>query len=234
VTREHVGWDGLTDRERGQPEPPRRRDRPAPVRADLAPVQQPTPPPHTETGEQRAAKQRRPLPTRIMQALSLPKSPDNGIFVSYRRTQSAWAAGRLSDRLVDRFGKRRVFTDVDSIEPGLDFTLKIRNAVATCAVLLVVIGPQWLDALDEAGRRRLEDPEDWVRVEVEEGLRGHARVIPVLVEGALMPRRNQLPDAIKELADRQSVPLRHESFKSDVDELLRTIAKAVTRYGRLR
>lgn len=106
-----------------------------------------------------------------------------GIFVSYRRQETSHLAGRLYDRLADRFGENQVFIDVDTIEPGVDFTEEIFRAVASCIVLLAVIGPAWLTATDERGRRRLDDPDDIVRLEVEAALGRGVRVIPILVEG---------------------------------------------------
>src|SRR5207253_8227229 len=93
-----------------------------------------------------------------------------GIFVSYRRQETSHLAGRLYDRLADRFGEGQVFIDVDTIEPGVDFAEEITRAVAACQVLVAVIGPSWLIASDERGRRRLDDPNDFVRLEIESAL----------------------------------------------------------------
>src|SRR5215472_5327650 len=127
----------------------------------------------------------------------------SGIFVSYRRQDSSHLAGRLYDRLADRFGEDQVFIDVDTIEPGVDFAEEIFRAVAACTVLLAVIGPGWLTAADEGGGRRLDDPDDIVRLEIEAALARGVRVIPILVEGAVMPRRQDLPDSLGGLARRQ-------------------------------
>src|SRR5580693_7945944 len=99
-----------------------------------------------------------------------------GIFVSYRRQESSHLAGRLSDRLADRFGEGKVFIDVDTIEPGVDFAEEINRAVAACKVLVAVIGPSWLTMADEQGRRRLDDPDDIVRLEIEAALARDVRV----------------------------------------------------------
>jgi hypothetical protein len=141
------------------------------------------------------------------------------IFISYRREQTSGLAGRLFDRLADRFDETRVFMDVDSIEPGVDFADVITRAVASCDVLLAVIGPGWLTASDEAGQRRLEDPDDLVRLEVEAALARDVRVIPVLVEGAVMPRRKDLPENLATLARRNAFILRHETFRADAARL---------------
>ena len=125
----------------------------------------------------------------------MPVAEGGGIFVSYRRQESAHLAGRLYDRLTDRFGEGQVFIDVNAIEPGVDFAEEISRAVAACQVLLAVIGPDWLMAVDERGRRRLDNPDDLVRLEIEAALARHVRVIPILVEGAVMPGQEDLPES---------------------------------------
>ena len=142
-----------------------------------------------------------------------------GIFVSYRRQESSGLAGRLADRLVDRFGEAQVFIDVDTIEPGVDFAAAIFDAVAACKVLLAIIGPTWLTATDERGRRRLDDPDDIVRLEIEAALTRDVRVIPILVEGAVMPSRADLPESLAGLARLNALFIRHESFRSDAERL---------------
>src|SRR5215472_941437 len=112
-----------------------------------------------------------------------------GIFVSYRRRESRDFAGRLYDRLAGRFGESQVFIDVDTIEPGVDFAEEISRAVAACEVLVAVIGPAWLTVTDGRGQRRLDDPDDIVRLEIGAALSRDVRVIPILVEGAVMPTR---------------------------------------------
>jgi TIR domain len=150
-----------------------------------------------------------------------------GIFVSYRRQESAHLAGRLYDRLADRFGEGQVFIDVDAIEPGVDFAEAISRAVAACQVLLAVIGPAWLTTTDERGRRRLDDPDDIVRVEIGAALARGVRVIPILVEGAAMPGRDDLPESLAGLARRNALVIRHESFRSDAGRLLATIERVL-------
>jgi TIR domain len=145
------------------------------------------------------------------------------VFISYRRQEASGLAGRLYDRLAARFGEDQVFMDVDTITLGVDFAEAITQAVSTCEVLLAVIGPRWLTATDEDGRRRLEDPDDLVRLEVGAALERGIRVIPILVEGAGMPRRQELPEALAGLARRNALSLRHESFRSDAERLLAAI-----------
>jgi hypothetical protein len=154
------------------------------------------------------------------------------VFISYRREESSGLAGRLYDRLAARFGDDQVFMDVDTIALGVDFADVITQAVSNCEVLLAVIGPRWLAATDEDGQRRLDDPDDIVRLEIAAALERDIRVIPILVEGAAMPRRRQLPDELAKLARRNALILRHESFRFDADRLLDAVepilrAKAV-------
>ena len=115
-----------------------------------------------------------------------------GIFISYRRDDAAGYAGRLYDRLAAHFGRDRVFMDVEGIEPGVDFVDAIEGAVGSCEVLIVIIGKDWL-AADAVGKRRLDDPGDFVRIETAAALARNIRVVPVLVDDAEMPRAKQLP-----------------------------------------
>ena len=150
-----------------------------------------------------------------------------GIFVSYRRKETSHLAGRLYDRLADRFGEGQVFMDVDAIEPGVDFAEEISRAVAACRVLLVIIGPTWLTAADERGNRRLDDPDDLVRLEVEAALTRGVRVIPILTEGAVMPARHDLPESLAGLARRNALTVRHENFRSDAGRLITAIERVL-------
>jgi TonB family protein len=142
------------------------------------------------------------------------------IFVSYRRNDSQGEAGRLFDDLVTQFGEQKVFMDVAGIEAGRDFRKAIEESIANCGVLLVIIGPSWLAAKNEAGIRRLDDPADFVREEVAAALRRDIPVIPVLVRGAVMPRVEQLPEMLADLAYRNCVELTHARWRSDVQLLL--------------
>ena len=148
------------------------------------------------------------------------------IFLNYRREESQWVAGRLHDRLVTAFGKDRIFTDVDSIGPGQDFTKVLEDAVGNCRVLLAIIGQSWTDALDEAGRRRLENPHDWVRFEIESALgRRGVLVIPVLTDNAPMPRAEELPGELAQLSMRQAVKISADGFTRDVEDLIDYLKK---------
>src|SRR6516162_5902227 len=108
-------------------------------------------------------------------------------FVSYRREDSRHVADRIYDRLAAHFGKEAVFKDVDSIPLGSDFRRKLREAVEQCCAMVVVIGDRWLTLTDKAGQRRLDDENDFVRIEIETALQRRIAVVPILVDGARMP-----------------------------------------------
>ena len=146
-----------------------------------------------------------------------------GIFISYRREETAGQAGRLYDRLNGRFGADRVFMDVDSIAFGLDFTQAITEAVSRCEILLALIGREWAAVTDGRGRRRIDDPEDFVRVEIEAALQRDIRVVPVLVEGAELPEAGDLPPGLRPLVRRQALVLSHAGFGAEVSRLIAAI-----------
>src|SRR4051812_47748899 len=127
-----------------------------------------------------------------------------GIFICYRRDDSAGHTGRLRDALAAEFGADQIFRDLDTIAPGDDFVQAMSHGIASCTVFLAIIGRNWLTAADRAGRRRLDDPADHVRAELTEALRRGVRVVPVLVQGAPMPAAADLPEAIAALADRNA------------------------------
>jgi len=147
------------------------------------------------------------------------------VFVSYRRRETQHIAGRLSDWLENRLGQTKVFMDVESLEPGVDFGEAIAAAVASCDVLIVLIGKAWTTMTDNAGRRRLDDPDDFIVLEVSAALQRGIRVVPVLVDGASMPHRDELPASLQGLARRHAVRIDHETFRSDVDPLLDTVER---------
>jgi hypothetical protein len=143
------------------------------------------------------------------------------IFINYRREDSSGHAGRLYDALAERFGDEHVFMDVDAIDPGEDFTQVVTQSVGSCDVLLAVIGRRWVTTTDSAGRRRLDNPSDWVRVEIQTALdRSDTRVIPTLVQGAEMPRADDLPDPLRKLSHRNAVKLSDTGWRYDVDRLI--------------
>jgi hypothetical protein len=150
------------------------------------------------------------------------------IFLNYRREESEWVAGRLHDRLATAFGMDRVFTDVDNIGPGQDFTTVLEAAVSSCRVLLAIIGRTWTNAHDEAGRRRLENPRDWVRVEIESALRRTGvLVIPVLTDNAPMPRADELPGELAQLSTRQAFKINVDRFSRDAEDLIEYLRSIV-------
>jgi len=149
------------------------------------------------------------------------------IFISYRREDSTDAAGRVYDRLVTQFGKANVFKDVDDIPLGRDFREALRDAVGECDIMLVVIGHQWLTATDEQGRR-LDNPGDFVRIEVEAALTRDIPVIPVLVQGAGVPRERDLPSTLAQLAYRNGLPVRSDPhFHGDMNLLIARMGPAL-------
>ena len=149
------------------------------------------------------------------------------IFISYRRTEADFPAGWLYDNLVAQFGRDQIFKDVDSIEPGEDFAEVIADAVGSCDVLLVLIGDRWLTITDEDGKRRLDDPTDLIRLEIEAALARNVRVIPILVGRTGMPPAEQLPASLVGLARRQALELSPSRFKSDMARLLRALDKTL-------
>jgi curved DNA-binding protein CbpA len=149
------------------------------------------------------------------------------IFVCYRREDSAGHAGRLFDRLSARFGSDRVFMDVSTIEPGEDFVDAIQRTVAACDVQVVLIGRRWLIVTDLDGRPRLENPEDFVRLEISAALERQIRVIPVLVGGAAMPLASQLPQSLARLTRRSALELSDAVFHDGVDRLIGAIDKVL-------
>ena len=148
------------------------------------------------------------------------------IFISYRREDSEGHAGRLYEDLAERFGKEAVFFDVSAIEPGQDFRHAIDANVARCSVLLAIIGPRWLEA-GAPGARRIDDPSDFVRLEIASALKRSIPVVPVLVQGAKMPAAAQLPADLGDLAWRNAVELSHARWASDVQVLARSLARHV-------
>lgn len=152
----------------------------------------------------------------------------HSIFISYRRDDAEGEAGRLFDDLVRAYGNDAVFMDVAGIAPGLDFRKAIDDNVAGCGVFLAIIGSQWATIAGTDGRRRLDDDNDFVRLEIASALARNIAVIPVLVHDAHMPHPEQLPDNIKDLAYRNSVEISHARWNSDVQLLIEALKQYVT------
>lgn len=157
-----------------------------------------------------------------------PGKPFSGIFVSYRRDDSSGHAGRLFDHLVHRFGKDRIFMDIDTIEPGEDFVTVIENAVSSCEILLAIIGRDWLSEPGET-TRRLDNPNDFVRVEIAAALNRDIRVIPVLVQRASMPRQEDLPDDLKKFTRRNAIELTDLRWQTDLDQLIAVMERVLAK-----
>lgn len=149
----------------------------------------------------------------------------NAIFVSYRREDASADARSIYQALRAAFGRHRLFIDVDTIERGRDFRQVLEQNLAACKVLVAVIGRRWLDARDDTGARRLDDPGDFVRMELARALAKDVVVIPVLVDGAVLPDPAELPPDIRDLAYRQAALVRHESFRQDMAALEQDIGR---------
>jgi class 3 adenylate cyclase/CHASE2 domain-containing sensor protein len=148
------------------------------------------------------------------------------IFLSYRRDDSRHVSERIYDRLAARFGKDNVFKDVDSIPLGRDFRPALEAAVGACAVTLAIIGPRWLNITEETGQRRLDNANDFVRIELEGSLARNVPVIPVLVDGAALPKTEELPPPLQALSFRQATQVRVDpDFHHDMDRLLEALAE---------
>jgi hypothetical protein len=141
------------------------------------------------------------------------------IFISYRRGDSRGSAGRLYDDLEERFGKDVVFRDLDAIEPGAEYSEVIDSAIARCDALIAVIGNQWLEIRDSEGRRRLDNPDDLVRLEIASALARDKLVLPVLVEDAVMPSATDLPPDLAPLAGRNALSMSDDRWEFDLDRL---------------
>ncbi|HTJ55049.1 MAG TPA: toll/interleukin-1 receptor domain-containing protein, partial [Nitrosospira sp.] len=149
-----------------------------------------------------------------------------GIFISYRRDDSAASAGRLYDHLAHHFGKEQVFRDLDAIAPGAEFTQVIEERLSQCGVFVAVIGKNWVSAKNLEGQRRLDDPRDLVRTEVREALNQKKLVIPALIGGAEVPKPEQLPDDIAALAGRNAIEISEARFDYDCGRVIEAIEKA--------
>lgn len=151
------------------------------------------------------------------------------VFICYRRDDSGDAAQSIHEKLVSHFGEDSVFFDVDSIPLGVDFHGILNDAVANCDVLLAVIGNQWMTVVDESGRRRLDDPDDFVRVEIEAAISHSIPVIPVLVGRATIPKPLELPPTLQELARRQAAEVRFgRDRQRHLERLVQGIEQALT------
>lgn len=149
------------------------------------------------------------------------------VYVSYRRSDVAPHAGRLYDHLADHFGYDSVTMDIDTIQAGVDFRSVIESAVASSSVMIAVIGRLWATDVDERGDRKLDKPEDSVRVELAAAFERELPVIPVLVSGARMPSVDELPREISRLAHLQALELSDMRWREGVNRLVETLERLV-------
>jgi hypothetical protein len=150
-----------------------------------------------------------------------------GIYISYRRDDASFLAGRLYEQLSLHFGEKQIFMDIDAIALGEDFVKVIEEAVGKCDVLIAVIGKNWLISNDDQGNRRLDNPEDFVRMEIGAAFKRKIRLIPVLLDGALMPRADELPEDLKPLVRRNALPITDTSFQGDCQRLTGAIRQVL-------
>jgi hypothetical protein len=146
-----------------------------------------------------------------------------GIFISYRRSDSAGQAGRLFDRLTAYFGEDRVFMDVDTLSPSDHFATRIEKAIAGADVMLVLIGPRWT-----AEAARLADPADFVRRELMAAMRVECRLVPVSIDGVPFPDPTTLPEDLRAVLGSEGANLRHAEFGRDADHLIEVLSRLVT------
>jgi hypothetical protein len=147
-----------------------------------------------------------------------------GAFISYRRNDSDVAAGRLADDLMAIFGHDAIFRDIDTLQAGEDYTIALDHALDSCVALIAMIGPRWSNITDDVGRRRLENPADWVRIEIRRALERGIRVIPVLLSAA-MPQEADVPADLKPLLQRQALDLSDRHWKQDVELLAQALER---------
>ena len=153
------------------------------------------------------------------------------IFISYRRVDTEGYAGRIYDRLAERFDAEQVFMDVTDIGVGEDFADAIGQAISSCRVVIILMGPRWHTVTDEMGRKRLDDPHDFVHIEVKSALDRNVQVIPVLVNGASMPKTSDLPVDLAGLTRHNAIEIRHRRFDTDVEYLVSELGSHLGEVG---
>ena len=156
-----------------------------------------------------------------------------GIFICYRRRDTAWA-GRLSDSLKSDLGRLNIFRDIENIPPGVEFDKYITEAVSGCDALVAIIGPDWLSATDKFGKRRLDNPNDLVRLEIAAALKRNVRLIPILVSGGTMPEPEELPADLQQFARRQAYELTDAHWAEDCRRLFGVLRPLVSQESKLR
>lgn len=157
--------------------------------------------------------------------VATPQNTECSIFINYRREDSNWNALAIYNELQKYFSSDQIFKDFNAIRPGDDYVVSIDTALQRCDVLLVLIGSRWLDIKDANGNRRLEDPDDFVRLEIAKALARNIKVIPVMLDDTRMPQLNQLPENMQSLTRRQFIAIDPTRFEDDVRDLADAIAK---------
>jgi TIR domain-containing protein len=156
------------------------------------------------------------------------------VFISYRRSDTQMVAGRLREALARHFGESAIFRDKNSIGAGEDWTKAIKAELTHDTVVIALIGPTWAAAKDDDGRRRLDDPADWNRVELEEALQRSCRIVPLLVDETKMPKETELPESLRPIARTNALKLRDDDWDSDIERLIHALdpRSAARRMGR--
>jgi len=147
------------------------------------------------------------------------------VFLNYRREDSSGSSGRIFDQLSQKLKGVKIFMDVNALEPGVDFGHALNDQLAGCDYFIAVVGPNWIGARSADGRRRLDDPKDYVRLEIEAALERGIRVVPVLVDGAQMPQPDELPQTLRPFCMRNAVVVAHHKFAGDVADLAGAIMR---------
>jgi hypothetical protein len=142
-----------------------------------------------------------------------------GVFICYRREESAFAARVIYDRVAQRLGPENFHLDIDNIDVGVDWFNALTDRIGACDALVAIIGRNWISNVDKDNRRKIDDTNDFVRIEIEAALKRDIRVIPVLLDGAVMPKSAELPDSLKGLARRQGIEISSARFEADVEKL---------------
>ncbi len=145
------------------------------------------------------------------------------IFISYRRVDTTLAAFWIDDILKRTFNNLNIFIDSEGVEGGEDFPTKIINALGRSEIFLLLIGENWLKTHDHFGRRRIDDPSDWVRLEIETALSKNITIIPILIGSTSLPQKEALPESISKITDFQSLKLRESYWLKDVKVLIKRL-----------
>ena len=144
------------------------------------------------------------------------KKKQGRIFINYRRSDTQGYAGRLADSLGAYFGENRVFRDIEDIEGGSEYAKDIEKQVSGADAVIVLIGSEWLSTSDVDGKRRIDNPEDWVAQEIIMAMNHGIRIFPVLIEGTVLPRQEELPEPLAPLLNYNAVTISDRKWDADV------------------